>query len=142
MVRKSRLKNESEMPMAPMVDVVFLLLVFFIFTYQVRVLERYYWVGIPPSRRGAVTEGKPVMVRLEATAGGELAAIVSDSQRWSTLDEFVWEMQRRFQAPGSARPILVEPAGILKYEHVVAVSMIIRQNGWQLSLLAHEPGRG
>ena len=121
--------------MAPMVDIVFLLLVFFIFTYQVRILEEHYWVGIPPSRSNETTEDKPLELVLEATDNGELAAITSESQKWTTLDEFVEQMQGKLQQASSGQPILVQPDDLLKYQHVVAVCMVVQQNGCELSLL-------
>ncbi len=135
MIRKRVAPTVSETPLAPLVDVVFLLLVFFIFSYQVRVLEQYYWVKVPPSAAGTARETRLATVRLEATAAGDLAAITADGRRWATLDEFASEIPSRLPPPNAAPTILVEPAGALHYEHVVDVSMAIRQNGWQPGLL-------
>ncbi len=64
--RRSR-QSEAEMAIDPMVDVVFLLLIFFLFSFQVRMIESLYDVqvaSLAPSERPPDTP--PLKVTLQS----------------------------------------------------------------------------
>lgn len=134
--RKLRQNDDAEMALAPMVDVVFQLLVFFIFAYQIRIMEQFYWVRVPESSPAARSDdAPPLRVRLEAGTDGALAGIVVDDRLWSTWAEFEAALADRPAAGGEARSALLQSAAGLKYRHVVRAALALQQRGWTVSLL-------
>ncbi len=125
-----------------MVDVVFQLLVFFIFTFQIRVMERYYWVRVAKTKAAQVTpESKPPKVKLQSRPDGELQAILLDEKPLQTPDDLAAELLRRPRSPESQpATVFVTPVGVLKYRNVVAVTMAIQRAGWAVALMRADSG--
>jgi len=74
---KSRHANKNDLPMAPMIDIVFLLLVFFIMTFRIVTMEGDFNVN---TAKGAddsdIQPPLPIMVELQSDSDGNIADIV------------------------------------------------------------------
>ena len=135
--RQIRFQVQPEMQMEPMVDVVFQLLVFFIFAFQVRVMEQHYWVRLAAAEKSAkAAPEKPLKVELQARPDGQLAELVLAGQRLDTLSQLESALRQRPRPGKSAEStVFVKPVALLKYKHVVEAAMVIRHAGWGVSLL-------
>ena len=130
-------RKEVEISMTPMIDVIFLLLVFFIATTSFQVIERLLPSGVseltpakgdaatpPPEVAQAMLE--QIVVKLASTPTGVTATINGQALGdWS-------ELQMRFQdiaqiSPGS--PVIVDPEPTVQAVHVVAAYDWARASG-------------
>jgi biopolymer transport protein ExbD len=112
-----------------MIDVVFLLLIFFIMTFKITAPEGDFRVKMPrgPGHRASVAppENLPINVRLEAAGDGRLVAIRMGGRTLNSLDELRREIRTIVDArrvPGAdAAPTEVELDCDyhLKYEHAM-----------------------
>ncbi len=75
-------------PMSAMIDIVFLLLVFFVMTFQIVAMEGEFWMKAPVQKGqpGAVVDVPPVWIRLEAGDDGRLASIRVNGVAVANLD--------------------------------------------------------
>jgi biopolymer transport protein ExbD len=84
-------KDEKvELQMAPMIDIVFQLLAFFIMTLKIVTLEGDFFVTMPPpSREGPAADNTllPLRVHLRANDAGQLTAIEFEGQRFGGFSE-------------------------------------------------------
>jgi len=82
MHRTRRLLEKPKINMTPMIDVVFLLLTFFVLTFKIIIPEGDFNVRMSPAEQGRFVEidADSVLVRLLADADGQLAAIQLDHQ--------------------------------------------------------------
>jgi len=106
--------------MTPMIDVVFLLLTFFVMTFKIIVPEGDFNVHMPPSGQNQPADmtNEPVQVRLVADADGGLAAIQLNGENVDNFDV----LRQRVSAIGSAKPDLeavLFPDEHLRYEYVI-----------------------
>ena len=136
--RTRRNGDEQEMQMEPMVDVVFLLLVFFLFTFQVRLMEQLYLVEVPGTAKAAeLPTEEPLRVGLQATPTGGLAAIVMETEQYRSVEQFQEALEAQAARQGiDATKVSLKPASRLKYRHVVEVAMAVRRSGLIVNLLA------
>ncbi len=110
--------------MTPMIDVVFLLLIFFILTFRITASEGQFEVHLPrsggPPKPSAAL---PLEVRLFADARGELAEVRLSGRRLRNLHELHQEVERLLVgdpalAAASEATLVCDPA--LSYEHCIA----------------------
>jgi len=120
-MRRSRLPLEKpKINMTPMIDVVFLLLIFFVLTFRIIIPEGDFNVRMSPMGQvqAAVLDTDSVKVRLLADANGSLVAIQLNGEGIESFDllrKYVLEISL-------AKPDLeVElfPDENLRYEHVI-----------------------
>ena len=74
----TRHKDVVQLQMTPMIDIVFLLLIFFVMTFKIIAPEGDFNIKMPiadPSQGAPPPELPPIKVRLQANAAGELTAI-------------------------------------------------------------------
>ncbi len=69
MARKRKAAGKMEVPMASMIDVVFLLLIYFIVTQKDEISEAHLAVNLPSPDRATQTEVKPRLLELEVQPG-------------------------------------------------------------------------
>lgn len=83
--------DRIELQMAPMIDIVFQLLAFFIMTFKVVAVEGDFYVQMPPPgpSQGAAAEAIPtsLRIRLTADAAGEIAGIDLDGLRFASFQD-------------------------------------------------------
>ena len=94
-----RANEKAELQLTSMIDVIFLLLIFFVMTFKISALEGDFSVKMPIEGTGGNpdTTNIPIKLRLRANAEGELAdIIVNDSQSfgnsWTDLRGFILKL--------------------------------------------------
>ncbi len=153
---RPRAPEAQRLGLAPMIDVTFQILVFFLLTLRVMRPEGDFDVRMPPraSASEPVATDLPVVIGLRAGPGGRLASI-----QWgdSTLSDFR-ELRRRVRDLSAARhgtdvplpPLELECDYQLRYEYVVdaltAVTAHVGDDGRTIVRLAEDvrlrPPRG
>ena len=90
-VRNTKEAEKIEIPMTPMIDIVFQLLIFFIMTFKIVSLEGDFNIKMPASApaQGAPDEDQlpPMKLRLTAGEGGGLSGITLNDRQFASLDE-------------------------------------------------------
>ncbi len=79
--------DRAELQLTSMIDVVFLLLIFFVMTFKIAAQEGDFSVRMPLQGSGAPSENLdlPIKLRLKASADGQLQEItVNDSRSFGT----------------------------------------------------------
>jgi biopolymer transport protein ExbD len=127
--RHSRSSHEkTEIPMTSMIDIVFLLLVFFVMTFKISAQEGDFNVKMPLQDSGAPADNTqlPLKLRLKADADGNLSEIVlNDSQsfgtNWDQLRGYVVQLVGDAEGPtGDEGPeVEIDLDYNLHYVHVI-----------------------
>lgn len=144
-VRKATISDERvDIPMTPMIDIVFQLLVFFIMTFKITAPEGDFNIKMPlaaPSRGlPDPDELPPMKVRLQARPSGELAQISLNDEAlgisFSQLHDKIHQVIGDDRGPGSVQQtaeIELDCDYNLRYENVIkavtAVSGYVDPNG-------------
>ena len=83
---KSSQEEKNELPMTPMIDIVFLLLVFFIMTFKISAQEGDFNVKMPLQGDGAPVDNTqlPLKLRLRSNGAGELQEILLNDRSFGT----------------------------------------------------------
>ena len=127
--------------MDSMVDIVFQLLVFFLFTFQVRLFETILPAEIalprpkPAARPLEKDEKRPLLLRLEADGAGQLATATLDGQPLPNLAALP-ERLRGLEAdrPMEKRQVELHPADGVHYNVVVEAAGLVARSRWTLQL--------
>ena len=135
---ESKRGNEkAELQLTSMIDVIFLLLIFFVMTFKIAAQEGDFSVKMPLQGSGGNpdTTNIPIKLRLRANADGELTDIVvndslSYGNDWAKLRGYILEL-----TGGNAPPTLEDGPEVeidldynLRYEHVIrAVTAVTGQ---------------
>ena len=116
--------------LAPLIDCVFLLLIFFMLTFKIASQEGDFNVKMPLSGQASSISDMtdlPIKLRLKADAGGGLTEIVvNDSQSfgkdWGKLRNHILQLTGNPVAPGEASgpEVEIDLDYNLRYEHVIA----------------------
>jgi biopolymer transport protein ExbD len=126
-VRHQRPKEEIRLQMTSMIDIVFLLLAFFIMTFKIVTQEGDFNIKMPLSapRQGAIDEQliPPIKVRLQAGVGGELTGIAMNQRTLSTFQQLHEEILGLVgidsPAAGEGAEVELDCDYNLRYEHVI-----------------------
>ena len=108
--------------MLAMIDVVFLLLIFFVMTFQIVPQEGDFWIdSAPPAATAAPpAESLPLRVHLSAGADGALAGVSFNGQALASLDQLQQELIALKEAGVLENSRMsLECDATLKYEHVI-----------------------
>jgi len=139
--RRKRLDGEvPDLPMDPMVDVVFQLLVFFLFSFQVRMLETVLATEIavprPPSVQPVEKDDKPPLrLALEAGPDGVLTALSVDGEPVASLADLPAVLARReADRPAEKRQVELRPADEVRYDGVVQAARAVADARWRPQL--------
>ena len=127
--------------MVPMIDVVFLLLVFFLLTANFRLREGFLPAELPRRvTRAALTEVEPLEVRLDSQVNGDCLVhigtqpgfVVSATVDGSGFETLVVELRRviETQRRHGDDPVKLMPSWRTKWDHVAKAYDAI----WQLDL--------
>ncbi len=121
--------------LAPMIDVVFLLLCFFMTSQIFAQWETEIDITLPTAETGQIPERLPGEIIINIRAGGELvvnAQLVSDEQLAAMLDRVADLF------PG--QPVLIRADRKTEYEHVIRVLDLCRQSDiWNISFATGVP---
>jgi biopolymer transport protein ExbD len=132
--RLMRIRNRDSagqvlLPMSPMIDIVFLLLVFFIMTFQIVPLEGNLFVGLPQATAGPPAAAlelpvrPPLLVRLTANADGSLRTIHLSDTRYDSFSELNERVRQIVVADGpeagDSWEAIIEADHDLEYQHTI-----------------------
>ena len=126
MQHKRRLLEKPKINMTPMIDVVFLLLTFFVLTFKIIVPEGDFNVQMSAAGQAVPVniEGNSIQVRLIANAEGRLAEIRLDDEEIENFDL----LRRRVSIIVLTKPdleVVLCPDEHLYYEYVIgAISAV------------------
>lgn len=121
--------------LAPMIDVVFLLLIFFIVTYQLSDYETELEVSVPTAEEGATTTRHYLEEIINIRSDG---TIVMEKQDY-TLDELQAKMERLARV-NKNQPIRIRGDADTRYQDVVNVIDRCRKAGiWNVSFATQKP---
>lgn len=121
--------------LAPMIDVVFLLLIFFIVTYQLSDYETELEVSVPTAEEGATTTRHYLEEIINIRSDG---TIVMEKQDY-TLDELQAKMKRLARV-NKNQPIRIRGDADTRYQDVVNVIDRCRKAGiWNVSFATQKP---
>jgi biopolymer transport protein ExbD len=121
--------EKAELQLTSMIDVIFLLLIFFVMTFKIAAQEGDFNIKMPIGDSSGPSDNTnvPIKLRLRANADGELSDIVvndsvSYGNDWTKLRTFILEL-----TGGNAPPNPEEGPEVeidldynLRYEHVIA----------------------
>lgn len=126
-------------PMTPMIDVVFQLLVFFLFTFKIIPIEGEFGVNMPPITSGAQPQSDSVIlieklrIGLRATPEGALNDIVlGENQLGADIPVLTQYLREFFVGPtGHADDVEVEIDADrqLRYHYVIRVISAVKRAG-------------
>ena len=115
--------EDNKFPMTAMIDIVFLLLVFFVSTFKIAVPEGDLNIAMPAAAGTPGPHVETLHVRLTATRDGQLAGIYLGDQHlpdMSALRRQVISLGSASGATGSAWRVELDCDHELRYRHVVA----------------------
>ena len=120
MPRNRRLLEKPQINMTPMIDVVFLLLTFFVMTFKIIIPEGDFNVQMSAQGQQQPVDvpAEPVQVRLLADASGSLSAIQLDGE---DIDNFNL-LRRRVSIMSLTNPdleVVLFADGHLRYDYVI-----------------------
>ncbi|MFM1802479.1 MAG: hypothetical protein RJA81_1831 [Planctomycetota bacterium] len=98
--KSSREESKISVEMTPMIDVVFQLLIFFMFTFKIVSVEGEFAITMPAAEQGSaaptsenITALPDIQVVLSASETGELAGIQVGDSEVKTLEELATTLQ-------------------------------------------------
>ena len=148
-IRNTEHREEITLQMTPMIDIVFQLLVFFVFTFKIVLPEGDFNIRMPSSSASQSSEPSetPLLkVRLRAAANGELAGVQLNDQQFNDEKPFlqlhneIRGMINDAGGPGSTdQEVEIEADYNLKYRYamnaITAITGEIDANGEQHKLV-------
>jgi biopolymer transport protein ExbD len=124
--------QDTEIDITPMIDMVFLLLIFFLVTSR---MAQQASVDLPDARYGGAISSKEAVVITLAQAEGEVAIFKGDSideaLRLSSADaatqdaELVDYLQRELSGSATKRHVLIKAGKDVRHKHVARVSQAV-----------------
>jgi len=140
--------DKVEMQMTPMIDIVFQLLTFFLFSFKIAAPEGDFNINMPaagPARENLLDDSLPIQIKLTANADGSLASILLRDRPLASFDELhsqIIGIVGNDRGPGSVADkteVELDCDYNLKYEHVIravtAVSGYITDDGNVIKLI-------
>ncbi len=138
-------RSALDVKMTPMIDVVFLLLIFFVWTSSFHVVEFALQSNVSDATTGAAANAATpppaeldfhdVVVRIEWVDGRPGWRL--NDERLAALDDVQQRLRRIFQA-NAAAPVIIHPDPDTPLGHVIAVYDISRLIGFEEVNLAAE----
>jgi len=129
--------EKAELQLTSMIDVIFLLLIFFVATFKIAAQEGDFSVKMPLQGSGGNPDPTniPIKLRLRANADGELTdIIVNDSlaygNDWTKLRSYILEVTggNAPPTPEEGQEVEIDLDYNLRYEHVIrAVTAVTGQ---------------
>ena len=131
LTRRKHQQTRPQLNMAAMVDIVFLLLIFFMCTSSISQLESSLSGQVSHLGPGSGRESEdilPFIVRLERVSGGVL---VSLEDRPCATFEDLFDRLRDAYARGGDNPVLIKGQGVVPFGYMVAALDACRRAGFQ-----------
>ena len=121
---QTREPEKADFPLAPMVDVVFLLLIFFIATKQYSKSERELNISVPVAEEGADARQTVGEIILNVRESGE---VVVDKTKMDK--EQLYEKLKRIAAVHKNQAIRIRGDGKVEYQKIVEVIDVCQKAG-------------
>ena len=108
---------------APMVDVVFVLLLFFMASAGSQVSERELNISLPSGRSGPAAGPPPTPIIIEIRGDGQVLANnrMFDNPSSKELEELRQWLQETFERFGNEDPVIIQPAMDARHERIMDV---------------------
>lgn len=121
-------KEEAEMDMTPMIDVTFLLLIFFMCTLHFKTLEGMLQAHLPKdqglqSKQIEKDPEEPITVKILKSSGETTALWVGDEQLQgrTRFNQLYLKIKKIIQAsPGSNIPVIIDPDIDVPYQDIIS----------------------
>ncbi len=120
--------NRVSLQMTPMIDVVFLLLVFFLLTFKITVQEGDFDIHMPQRASGpppTVLPPVPIRVSLAATASGDLQGITIGQKPVASFENLRREVQDYLVAAAAVQSPVVETEVVLQCDYGLRYEFVI-----------------
>jgi biopolymer transport protein ExbD len=148
-IRKTKHGDDVILQMTPMIDIVFQLMVFFVFTFKIALPEGDFSIRMPSAQRSTVStpsESPLLKVRLRANAEGQLAGVqlgdvtIDGNAPFYQLQSKIRGLIGDAAGPGpSDQEVEIDADFNLKYRYamnaITAVTGYIDDNGEQHKLV-------
>ena len=121
---QTREPEKAEFQLAPMVDVVFLLLIFFITTMQLTQSERELNVSVPVAEEGADAQQTVGEIIVNVREGGEVVVDQSVMDKSQLFDKL-----KRIAAVHKNQAIRIRGDGKVEYQKIVEVIDVCQKAG-------------
>ena len=133
-----RLQEEENfsLEMTPMIDVVFLLIIFFLVATTFQQVEKEMDVSVPQSETGVAGTSGPEPVIVNVMGGDDGLRVIVNGQSIS-LQELTSLLQRTLQEEPATKATL-RGDGVLQFEDVITVCDAVRKAKVPLSLALRE----
>jgi len=116
--------TRAEFQITPMIDVVFLLLVFFVVTYSMAQIERELSVSLPRAENADQASSRIHKIVVNVGAEGEITV----NRRPMELDALLDRLERLAQLdPGGVPAVIIRADRACAWRHIVAVMDICAQ---------------
>jgi biopolymer transport protein ExbD len=127
--------KKAELSFTPMIDVIFLLLIFFLYTMKFRELDRRLEADLPKQGQEAETELLDeiwIFVQNGGTAAEPEPRIIIDQRRMRGWKETYSTLERLARVPKARQdPVLLVPDGNAQHGWVMKVLDILNQLGYR-----------
>lgn len=131
----SRQPESAQMQLAPMIDIVFLLLIFFIVTWQFTKSETELSVSVPTAKEGADPERQQGEISVNILADGTIrveSVTVDLPQLLEKLSSIAAQYENQ--------PVRIRGDGAVSYQRVVEVIDTCTKAGiWNISFATQKP---
>ena len=140
--------DKVEMQMTPMIDIVFQLLTFFLFSFKIAAPEGDFNINMPAAgtpRENLLEDSLPIQIKLTAAADGSLGSILLRDRPLASFDDLhsqIIGIVGNDRGPGSVAEkteVELDCDYNLKYEHVIravtAISGYISDDGNVVKLI-------
>ena len=132
---KSPKPSESVIQLAPMIDIVFLLLIFFLVTWQFSRSEQDSKVKVPTSSQGKEENRAISEINVNIRQGGELVI----NGETLTENQLLAKLRAIVDVPQN-QPVRLRGDGDISYQTLMEVIDICQQAGiWNISIATRKP---
>jgi len=134
----SRQPESASMQLAPMIDIVFLLLIFFIVTWQFTRSETELKVSVPTAEEGAEPSRQRGEIIINVMPDGEIR-VEGSSVNLEQLRDKLATIARQYEN----QPVRIRGDGSVPYQRIVEVIDTCQKAGiWNISFATQRPNTG
>lgn len=131
----NRQPEAASMQLAPMIDIVFLLLIFFIVTWQFTKSETELSVSVPNAKEGAEPERQKGEIVINILADNSIK-VEGKTMELSELHETLAAIAKQFEN----QPVRIRGDGAVEYQRIVEVIDTCSTAGiWNISFATQRP---
>lgn len=132
---QSRQPEAASMQLAPMIDIVFLLLIFFIVTWQFTKAETELSVSVPTAQEGAEPERQISEIVINILGDGTIR-VEGTTVDLDQLQEKLSQIAKQFVN----QPVRIRGDGAVEYQRIVEVIDTCQKAGiWNISFATQRP---